>query len=436
MQLSVSALVGGGYNEFWKSKHRYRAVKGGKASKKSTTTALWYIAQMMKPEYKDANVLVVRRVMATHRDSTFAQLQKAIDMIGVSHLWKATVSPLELMYKPTGQKILFRGFDDVFKLASTTVEKGYLCWVWIEEAYEILKEDDFDKLDLSAPRGAVPPPLFKQTTLTFNPWSDRHWLKRRFFDGEREDTLAITTNYLCNEFIDETDRAIYERMKEESPRKYDVAGLGNWGVSEGLVFENWHIEAFDIKEVTKEADWQWRHVFGLDYGYTNDPTAFIAAAVNPDKKLVYVYDEHYARKMLNTDIAGMIIRKGYQKERIRADSAEPKSNEDLRRLGITRVIPAEKGADSIMNGIAQLQEYKIIIHPLCKHTATEISTYCFEKDRAGVVQNRPVDTDNHLMDALRYAMCDIKRFRPGKDKPSTRVPQGSVRASDMSGGWG
>lgn len=434
--VSVAQVVGGGYKEFWNCKKRYRIVKGGKASKKSTTAALWIIANMMKPQYSEANTLVIRRVMNTHRSSTFAELQKATARLGVAHLWRGNLSPLEMTYLPTGQKILFRGFDDPLKLASTTVSKGYLCWVWLEEAFEIDREDDFDKLDLSVPRGQIPAPLFKQTTLTFNPWSDNHWLKSRFFDVEREDTLAITTNYLCNEFLDATDLATYEHMRRNNPRKYDVVGLGNWGVSEGLVFENWVVQAFDRKEIVKDKPWQWRHVFGLDYGYTNDPTAFIAAMVNPLAKEIYIYDEHYAVKMLNSDIAAMIIRKGYQKERIRADCAEPKSNDELRRLGVSRVIPSVKGADSVRNGIAMIQEYRIIVHPACKNTAAELSTYRWETDRAGHLQNRPEDRDNHLMDALRYAMEDVTNFRPTEEKPKPpRVSRDGLTAADFRGGW-
>lgn len=432
--ISLRDTIGGGYDDFWHCKKRYRVVKGGKASKKSSTTAFWYVINVMR--YNGANALVVRRVMDTHRGSTFAQLRWAIERLGVAHLWKATTAPLELTYLPTGQKILFRGMDDPLKLASTTVSKGYLCWVWLEEAFEVAKEDDFDKLDLSVPRGAIPAPLFKQTTITFNPWSDKHWLKRRFFDDPPSNALVLTTNYLCNEFLDDTDRAIYERMKEEQPRKYDVAGLGNWGVAEGLVFERWTVETFDIKEVTKEKPWQWRHVFGLDYGYTNDPTAFIAAAVNPIEKVLYIYDEHYAHRMLNSDIASMLMRKGYAKERIRADSAEPKSNEDLRRMGIGRITAAEKGRDSIINGIARLQEYRIVIHPMCPHTAAEISVYRWDTDRAGTVLNVPVDAENHLMDALRYAMEDAKTFRPGETPPkAAHSRRDSVTGADLRGTW-
>ena len=434
-KIHLPDIIGAGYGAFWRCRKRYRVVKGGKASKKSSTTALWYIYHLMK--YPDANLLVVRKVARTHRDSTYAQLRWAIHRLHADRWWKCTLSPLEMVYKPTGQKIIFRGFDDVEKLASTTVEDGYLCWVWLEEAFEMANEPDFDKLDLSAPRGEVPPPLFKQTTITFNPWSENHWLKKRFFDHPPEDALVITTNYHCNEFLDETDRAIYERMKEEHPRKYAVAGLGEWGIAEGLVFENWTVDTFDIKEVTKEKPWQWRHVFGLDYGYTNDPTAFIAAAVNPLERVLYVYDEHYEHRMLNTDIAAAIIRKGYGKERIRADAAEPKSNDDLKRMGLTRVQAAQKGRDSVLNGISRLQEYKIVVHRNCWNTAAELGAYRWAVSKAGEAINEPVDRDNHLMDALRYAMEDAATFHPSEEKP--RPPKASrtgVTAADMRGsGW-
>ena len=264
----LPAVVGGGYGAFWRCRKRYRVVKGGKASKKSSTAALWYILHLMK--YPGANLLVVRQVYRTHADSTYAQLRWAIRRLRVEHLWRAGREPLELTYLPTGQRILFRGLDNVEKLASTSVERGVLCWVWVEEAFEISREADFDKLDLSVPRGEVPPPLFKQTTLTFNPWNANHWLKSRFFDQPQPDVLAMTTDYRCNEFLDEADRRLYARMREENPRKYAVAGLGEWGHSEGLVFENWLVEAFSLQELRREGI---RHIFGLDYGYANDPTA-------------------------------------------------------------------------------------------------------------------------------------------------------------------
>lgn len=436
-------IIGSGYGDFWKDTKRYRVLKGGKGSKKSATTALNLIYRLMR--YPESNLLVVRRVMNTNRDSTFAQLKWAQEKLGVNHLWQNNVSPMEMTYKPTGQKILFRGFDDVLKLASTTVSKGYLNFVWIEEAFEIESEADFDKLDLSVPRGNVPDSLFKQTTLTFNPWSETHWLKKRFFDTEHDNVSTYSTNYLCNEFLDDTDRAVFERMKEENYRKYSVAGLGEWGVAEGLVFENWQELDFDIKdlgvernekgEIITDDSWKYKHFFGLDYGYTNDPTAFIAFSVNKVDKEIFIYDEHYEVKMLNSDIAAMIKRKGYAKERIRADCAEPKSNDDLRRLGIGRVLPSVKGKDSIINGITQIQEYKIYVKPSCVNTIKELGSYCWQKDKSENGINKPVDTDNHLMDAFRYAFYDVLFFHPTKEKTRVRVDRNNITAADMNGGW-
>lgn len=404
--------MGKGYGRFWYDQSRYRVLKGGKGSKKSATTALNMIYRIMR--YPDSNLLVVRAVFNTHRDSTFAQLKWAQERLGVANLWQNAVSHMEMTYLPTGQKILFRGFDDVLKLASTTVPKGYLCWVWVEEAFEIGSEADFEKLDLSVPRGNIPDNLFKQTTLTFNPWSESHWLKRRFFDKVSDNVSTYTTNYLCNEFLDDTDKNIFERLKKSNYRRYAVAGLGEWGISEGLVYENFEARLFDVQKLGESdgTSWQYRNFFGLDYGYTNDPTAFIAFAVNPITKEIYVYDEHYKSKMLNCDIAEMIKKKGFAKERIRADCAEPKSNADLRRLGISRIMPSVKGKDSVIHGISQIQEYKIYVHPKCVNTLSELSSYCWKKDKNENGHNEPEDNNNHLMDALRYAFCDVRYFNP------------------------
>ena len=429
-EIKLSEIIGGGYDDFWSCEKRYRVLKGGKGSKKSATTALNFIYRLMK--YEGSNLLVVRQVMNTHRDSTFAQLKWAQKRLGVSHLWKNTVSPMEMVYTPTGQKIIFRGFDDVLKLASTTVPTGYLNFVWIEEAFEISLEADFDKLDLSVPRGNVEPPLYKQTTLTFNPWSGTHWLKKRFFDTENGETATFSTNYLINEFLDDTDRAVFERMKRNNRRKYEVAGLGNWGISEGLVYENWTVGK---KEISKEEQYKWKSFFGLDYGYTNDPTGFVAFAANPIDKELYIYREFCKRRMLNCDIAEEIKRLGFAKERIRADCAEPKSNDDLRRLGISRITPSVKGRDSILNGINAINEYKITVDPDCVNMIRELSSYVYDDNATENGKRMPKDSDNHLCDALRYAFEDVKRFHPqpeSEEKPDYRP---DITESDFNGGW-
>ncbi len=427
-EIKMSQIVGGGYDEFWNCKKRYRILKGGKGSKKSATTALNFIYRLMREE--GSNLLVVRQVYATHRDSTFAQLKWAQERLGVASLWSNTVAPLEMVYKPTGQKIIFRGFDDVLKLASTTVPYGYLNYVWIEEGFEIASEADFDKLDLSVPRGKIPPPLYKQTTITFNPWSEGHWLKKRFFDNKSQLIATFSTNYLINEFLDSTDREVFERMKRDNPRKYAVAGLGNWGISEGLVYENWRIGKL---EIPKSDEYKWKSIFGLDYGYTNDPTAFIGFMANPTDKKLYIFTEFYEKKMLNCDIAEKIKEMGFSKERIRADAAEPKSNEDLKRMGISRICPSVKGRDSILNGISAISEFEIIVDKSCVNTIKELSSYIYGDNTNERGQRMPKDADNHLCDALRYAFFDVKYFHPAKEVNISENSQ--ISGNDLSGGW-
>lgn len=429
-EIKLSEIIGGGYDDFWKCKKRYRVLKGGKGSKKSSTTALNFIYRLMK--YKGSNLLVVRQVMNTHRDSTFAQLEWAQEKLGVTHLWKNTVSPLEMVYLPTGQKIIFRGFDDVLKLASATVSTGYLNFVWIEEAFEIASESDFDKLDLSVPRGKLEAPLYKQTTVTFNPWSGSHWLKKRFFDTDSKTVATFSTNYLDNEFLDKTDRAVFERMKKTNPRKYEVAGLGNWGISEGLVYENWTVGRTKIPDGER---YKWKCFYGLDYGYTNDPTGFVGFAANPIDKEMYIFCEFCKKRMLNCDIAEAIKALGLSKERIRADCAEPKSNDDLRRLGISRITPSVKGRDSILNGIAAINEYKITVDPNCVNMIRELSSYIYS-DKSGENGIRlPKDCDNHLCDAMRYAFEDVKHFRPKREDSEPQTAEPEIKRSDFNGGW-
>jgi phage terminase, large subunit, PBSX family len=395
-------VVGKGYKKFWNYKGRYRVCKGSRASKKSKTTALNFIYRIMK--YPQSNLLVVRKVFGTLKDSCYTDLKWAIHRLNVDSLFDCKLSPLEITYKPTGQKILFRGLDDPLKITSITVGVGCLCWLWIEEAYEIASEDDFNMLDESI-RGITPDGLFKQITITFNPWNEHHWLKKRFFDVEADNVLAITTNYMCNEWLDENDLKLFEDMKKNNPRRYQVAGLGNWGITEGLVYENWEEGLFSVEEVSKLPGI--KSVFGLDFGYTNDPSALFCGLVDISNKTLYVFDEMYAKALSNEGIAERIRTMGYSKEKITADSSEPKSIDRLRELGIYRIKGARKGKDSINNGIDFIQGFKIIIHQKCENFIKEIGNYTWDKDKNGNSINRPVDDFNHLMDAMRYAMEDF-----------------------------
>lgn len=398
-RVSLPEVVGRGYGTFWRFKGRYRVCKGSRASKKSKTTALNFITRIM--EYPGSNLLVVRKVYRTLHDSCFTELKWAIHRLGVDEFWDVKESPLEMTYLPTNQKIYFRGLDDPLKVTSITVEVGSLCWMWIEEAYEIANESDFDMLDESI-RGQTEGDLFKQVTLTFNPWNQHHWMKKRFFDAAPSpDILAMTTNYTCNEWLDDTDRALFERMKEQNPRRYRVAGLGDWGIAEGLIYENWREEAFDIEAIRGLKSV--KSVFGLDFGYTNDPSALFCGLIDPTAKTLWVFDEMYEQGLSNEAIFRNLQKMGYLKEKIRADSAEPKSIDRLRELGVSHIRAARKGKDSVNNGIDYLQDYQIIIHPRCVKFEMEISNYSWDTDtKTGKRLNVPIDDFNHLMDAMRY----------------------------------
>jgi phage terminase large subunit len=399
----MSEFVGGGYDEFWRFKGRYRVCKGSRASKKSKTTALWYASWLNKKGYEKANLIVFRKTYRTIKDSCFTDLKWALDRLGLIDDWNITLSPLEMTRKSTGQKILFRGLDDPLKVTSITVDKGFLCWAWLEEAYEVTKEADFDILDESI-RGECPSPLFKQWTITFNPWNERHWLKKRFFDNPDAETLAITTNYMCNEWLDAADIRVFEDMKKRNPRRYAVAGLGGWGIVDGLIYENWREESFNhTSEKFQKEHPELISAFGLDFGYTNDPSTLFCGLLDLKAKQLFVFDELYEKGLSNKRIAARITEMGYSKERITADSAEPKSIDELKGMGL-RVHGAAKGKDSIQNGIQWIQDLEIIIHPRCVNFLTEISNYTWDTDKFGVKLNTPIDDFNHLMDAMRYAL--------------------------------
>ena len=395
-RINIAKVVGRGYKKFWNFKGRYNVIKGSRASKKSKTTALRWIYLMMK--YDKSNLLVIRKTYRTLKDSCWTDLKWATRRLEVENLWSFKESPLEATYLPTGQKILFRGLDDPLKVTSITVDYGYLCWAWLEEAFEVNSEADFDTLDESI-RGELPPNLWKQWVISFNPWNERHWLKKKFFDVSNPDILAQTTNYTCNEWLDEADKRLFENMKINNPRRYNVAGLGNWGITEGLVYDNVHIDyRFELIDMVN-----YKTVCGMDFGYTNDPTAFFIGFLDEKNKALYIWDELYEKGLTNRMIYDRLVSMGYGKESIVCDSAEPKSIAELRGYGL-RAKAAVKGKDSISHGIQYIQGLTIYIHPRCVNFTTEIQNYTFDKDKFGNAINQPIDDFNHLMDAMRYAL--------------------------------
>lgn len=401
INVDIPELVGGGYGKFWCSKNFYRVVKGSRGSKKSKTTALNYVVRLLK--YPWANLLVIRRFSNTNKQSTYTDFKWACNQLKVAHLFKFNESLPEITVKKTGQKILFRGLDDPLKITSITVDVGILSWLWVEEAYQIESEDKFSTV-VESIRGSVSDPtFFKQITLTFNPWNERHWLKRVFFDKDtqRADTLALTTTYRCNEWLDEIDRQRYEDLYVTNPRRARIVCDGEWGVAEGLVFENTRVEEFDIQKTIQRVK---ETTAGMDFGFTQDPTTLICVAVDLKNKRLYLYNEHYQKAMLTDDIVKMLKDKGMQRSYISADSAEKRLIAEIRSKGINGIVPSLKGKGSIMQGIQFMQGFEIIIHPSCEHTIEEFNTYTFKQDKEGNWLNEPIDANNHIIDAVRYSL--------------------------------
>ena len=409
---TLSNIIGRGYDEFWNCKKMYRVVKGSRGSKKSKTTALWFIYHMMK--YPDANLLVVRKVYDTLRGSCFSELMWAIERLGYAHLWTYTESSLTFTYLPTKQKILFRGLDKPTKITSIAVPRGYLCWVWIEEAFEIRNEDDFNKLDMSI-RGRLPKStgLFKQFTITFNPWSPDSWLKTRFFDNPSSKVWTDTTTYKDNEFLGPEDIERFEEWYVRDPRGARVVCDGDWGIAEGLIYTNWEELPlnFDIQTILGRDGIKCS--FGLDFGYSVSYNAFVAFAIDLKSREIWIFDEMYNRGMTNLEIARTICQMGYGKEEIWADSAEIKSIfelqqgliEEKQEIDGTRVyekwqLPnvhaAMKGPDSVSNGIQRLQSFKIWVLPKCRNMILCLNNYAWAQDREGRYTGKPIKEWDHL----------------------------------------
>src|SRR5699024_55237 len=399
-RLRLTDIIGKGYNEFWNSKNFYRVVKGSRGSKKSKTTALNIIYRTMC--YDWMNTLVIRRYSYTNKQSTYTDLKWAINRLGHDKLFKFNESLPEITYIPTGQEILFRGLDNPLKITSITVDSGILSNVWVEEAYELEDMDAMDTL-IESIRGSHPSDdFFKQITLTFNPWHEGHFLKREFFDKKtkRRDTLSLTTTFRVNEWLDDVDRQRMEDLYVTNSARARIVCDGEWGVAEGLVFENFQVKDFDILNKVKELQ---ETTHGQDYGFTHDPTTLISAVVDMENKELWLYQEHYETGMTTNDIYKMLDEKDMLGASITGDSAEPRLISELRSKGVKRLHRSVKGKNSIIHGIQFLQQFNIYIHPSLKRTIEEFNTYTWKQDRSGKWLNEPIDDNNHVIDALRYS---------------------------------
>lgn len=410
---NLNELLPNIYKRLLFCKRRYVAIKGSRGSGKSKFVSFKVIFDIMNYPY--VNWLVVRRYSNTNKDSTYADIMEWTKILGVEHLFHFIGNKPEIIYKPTGQKIMFRGGDDnQNKAVSLASISPVPTRVWIEEASQIENMDTFDIVDESI-RGKINyDGGFYQTIITFNPWSKDHWIYNRFFNKRTrvDNTISVTTTYKDNPFLDDAFIHKMENMLITNPRRARTAVLGEWGIAEGLVYEN-----VEYRRLSQEDVKGLPVVAGLDFGY-NDPTVAVVCYIDKKHDTVYVVNGFYKRNLHNKDIAIELNKIGMRNNIIYADSAEPKSIDTLRTdYGFKNIRPARKGKDSINFGIQLLQSMKIVVDP--SRTAydksmvekrgkswmqEEFTNYVYGKGIDGKPTNKPVDNYNHSMDALRYAV--------------------------------
>lgn len=373
---------------------RYQVLWGGAGSGKSHIVARKILYRILKESDAHHNFLVIRKVDRTIKRSVFKLIRNIISRWKLTDQFEVNLTDKTITYKLNGSQIMFSGLDDVEKLKSI---EGVTS-IWCEEATELTQED-FEQLDLRL-RGEHG--CLKQIILTLNPISEQHWIKRIFFDDPMQGVFTLHTTYLDNAFIDDEYKMVMENKKKTNPRYYNIYALGNWGTAEGLVFSNATARLIRPEEIDGL-----QCVQGLDFGYTNDPTAFSQSYVDMKARRLYVYDGFYEKGMSNAQIAQAIKDKQAHKHKTVADSSEPKSIDYIKGKAV-RIEPAAKGRDSVTAGIDFLLEFEIIVNAHLVEFMTEFQNYSWALDKEGKPTNKPVDDFNHFIDSLRYSVEELR----------------------------
>ena len=373
----------------FKNKLRYEIVWGGAGSGKSHIVARKILYRLLKETHVKHNILVIRKVDRTIKRSVFTLVKNIISTWGLLEQFDINLTDKTMVYKPSGSQIMFSGLDDVEKLKSIEGVSS----IWCEEATELTQED-FEQLDLRL-RGNTGG--IKQITMTFNPISEQHWIKRVFFDDPIDGVFTLKTTYLDNQFIDDDYKMVMLNKKKTNIRYYNIYALGNWGTATGLIFNRVTNRLIHNDEIQSL-----EYVQGLDFGYTNHPSAFNQTYIDIKNKKIFVHDGFYEKGMSNTKIADEIKELRGHKAKTTADSSEPKSIDYLKTKGIN-IVGAMKGPGSINTGIDFLLEFEIIVNAHLVEFMTEFNNYCWHVDKDGKQTNKPTDDFNHFIDSLRYA---------------------------------
>lgn len=370
------------YRPFFESDKKYNVLRGGSGSGKSYAVADDVILRTL--DNRLSRTIVARKVAATMRQSVFRLIQNRIYDMGLES--RFITNKTDMTFTAGNNEILLVGLDDVNKLKSIYDPTD----AWVEEADQT-SQYDFEEIDRRIRTVTGRPP---KITLSFNPTSAFSWLKSYFYDTQvvKDKTYELTTTYLDNCFLDPAYADTIERLKETNPSAYRVYGLGEWGVVEGVVFDTWSI--LPIPESAKLSG------YGLDFGYSNDPTSLVAVYKHGQE--IWLDEIIYQTGLTNQDLGGMMKSLGLNlSDEIIADSAEPKSIEELYRMRFN-IHPCKKGADSIRNGINAMKQYKINITPRSVNLQREFSSYSWKQDKNGRWLPEPIDCFNHGIDAARY----------------------------------
>ena len=398
--------------------HQFINLPGGRGSGKSSFCALEIVALIMKDVTGMSNALIVRKWAVTLRGSVFSQIDWAINQLGVADRWDHTLTPLQFVYKDTGQVIRLTGLDDAGKLKSIKPSKGYFRFLWIEEFSEIVGEPELRNLQQSVLRGGDRFTVFR----SFNPpISAANWANV-FINRPDDRSVTLLTTYkdipvewLGQAFVDEA-----ERLREINPRAYDNEYLGQACGNGSEVFPN-----LEIRRIPDDEYRQLEYVSaGLDFGWASDPAAFIRLSYDRKRETVVVMDEIYKRQLSNRELRDMIVERGLHQWENQAgyvsplfgghpdtallifcDSASPKDIADLCSMGV-RARPCHKEQGCVIRRLRWMQHRKIVIDPArTPHTAEEFQNYCYDVDRhTGEILTSVPDRDNHTIDAVAYAL--------------------------------
>ena len=372
--------------------YRYNVFYGGRASGKTK-----FIMQklLIKGLKEKRTILLMRKQTTQLRDSVWKEILQVIDDFHLSQFFTVNKTEFRITCLINGTEFKCLGLDEPEKI------KGFadISDVFLDEV------TGFNQEDVELIDGTLRSPKFKlplQMYFSFNPISKANFVYKYFgFDTgiTPPNTFILKSTYLDNPFLGENVAERYEALKQRAYRRWQIEALGDFVSLDKLVFQNYKVEEFDHTKINGVL------LCGLDYGFVNDISAFVASLLDEENKKIYVFKIWGDTNKTNDELSNIIKSMGFSKSIIIADCAEQKSIEEMKRAGILRIKPSVKGADSIIHGIQKLQQYDIIIHPSCEGIITEFENYSWQKDKqSGEYINKPIDSFNHYIDALRYSL--------------------------------